>query len=255
MSALNDVELTEDVRGRSTAYLNNLIISAALQNDGVRPCSRGRISEDLSEISGLSALLAAGAATRTSIDGSNVRLIERMIRLSEAQVRLGHLVTTIAPMFSRRYKLSVKRREANEAMPHDEGIRQSRTRPAYLDRGIHFSGIDLVQDNAYSSFIPSHVTHSSSTSSVSVNISARFVDVDLVNDRIITTSALQNNQNILNIQRAAACFRRGCVDGSECDQCDHDTYLYRMHSRRYLEDKEIIQTIGLHAEYGKELSH
>lgn len=254
LSELNDVGLTEDVRGLSTTYLNSLAISEVLQDDMVRPCSRGRLSEDVSEISGLSALLAAGASTRVSIDGGNSRLIERMILLSEAQVRLGSLVTAIAPGFSRRYKLSVTPHALNELTPDDdlEFDRVILAMPISIN-GIDLSRINLLQDTSYPTFVPSHVTHFSSTIPVSSNMSELALDVDLVKDRIFTTSAPTKTQNILNIQRAAACFRRGCVDGSECDQCDEDGYLYRIHSRQYMEDEDILQTIGLRAEQDKDL--
>ena len=55
---------------------------------------------------------------------------------------------------------------------------------------------------------------------------------------------MTENPEILNIQAREACFRRGCLPRDECDECDEDTFLYRVHSRHYMEDKNLIRITG-----------
>lgn len=59
----------EVVQGSATAHLRKLSISGALQSELVQPCGRARLSQDLSDISPLSALIAAGNPTNSIAGG------------------------------------------------------------------------------------------------------------------------------------------------------------------------------------------
>jgi hypothetical protein len=259
LKELKTAGLMENVCGRSTTYLNNLTISQELQMDMIQPCTRGRFSDDLSDISGLSALIAAGKSNRISIDNGNSRLIERMINLSEAHLRLGFLVTAISPGFSRRYKLSITRSSLNEAVQEAAEDEDFEFDAVILATPLSKSRIDtarlnLRQSTVQSPLVQTHVTHFSSTIPLTSNLSVLPLDMNILKDMTVTTSSVAPNPNIWNIQRSSACFRRGCLPGDECDQCDEDSYLYRVHSRHYMQDKDILQTIGLDFDEGKKLS-
>lgn len=78
-------------------YLKNVSVSSKLQDEFVELCTRARYSQDLANSSGLSALLAAGKETTTSVEGGNRGLVERLIRLSYVNLRLQSGVTAIEP--------------------------------------------------------------------------------------------------------------------------------------------------------------
>lgn len=67
------------------AYLRNLSISVALQNEYIQPCLRGRFSQNLADVSGFFALLAAGKSTMTSVESGNSRLVERLVSVQSSQ--------------------------------------------------------------------------------------------------------------------------------------------------------------------------
>lgn len=75
-------------------YLN---LSTLLQNEHIQPCTRARFSKSLTDAGGLASLIAAGKGTTTSVEGGNSRLVERLIRLSYADVRLNSSVIAINP--------------------------------------------------------------------------------------------------------------------------------------------------------------
>jgi hypothetical protein len=99
-------------------------------------------------------------------------------------------------------------------------------------------------------YLETHVTHFSSPIYVSSNLSVLLLDIKIVNEmtetRTLTTSTTAESPNILNLQRSHACFMRGggCSPGDECDQCDEDEILCRVHSREHIEDDDIVRMIG-----------
>jgi hypothetical protein len=190
-----------------------------------------------------------------SVDGGNSRLVERMIRLSEADIQLGSLVTAITPGFSRRYRLSISKSEPNESAKDDDLEFDVIILAAPLRKNeFDISNLDLHQEVASNEYIETHVTHFSSSIPVSSNMSVLPLDMNIVDEKILTTSTTVDHPKVLNIQRSDACFRRGCLPGDDCDQCDDDRFLYRVHSHQYLEDEDLIRMIGYDSKENKELS-
>ena len=254
MKELRDVGLTEDVASSATTYLQNLTLSAALQLQMIQPCTRGQTSQDLSGVSGLSALIATARSATMSVDGGNSRLVERMIRLSEADIQLGSLVTAITPGFSRRYRLSISKSEPSGSAKDDDLEFDVVVLAAPLRKNeFDISNLDLRQEVAPDEYLETHVTHFSSSIPVSSNISVLPLDINIVDENILTTSTT-DHPKVLNIQRSDACFRSGCLPGDDCDQCDDDIFLYRVHSHQYMEDEDLLRMIGYDSKEDKELS-
>ena len=253
--ALDQASLPKPVYGSATSYLQNLAISPELQNRFIQPCVRARSSQNLSGVSGLSALMAAGKSKRTSIDGGNSRLTERMIQLSEADLQLTTIVSAITPGFSRRYKLSVSHMAANESFQLDDVEFDI----ILLAAPLLGSEIDLSRLNLHASAVPpagveTHVTHFSSSFTITSNFSILPLDISIHDEMTLTTSNVLEDSDILNLQRSDACFRRGCLPGDDCDQCDDDEILYRVHSRRYMEDGDLVRMLGKDWEETSKLS-
>lgn len=91
-----------------------------------------------------------------------------------------------------------------------------------------------------------HVTHFSSSTTASTNLSILPLDINILDEheRTMTISTMANAPNILNLQRSSVCFLSECLPGDECDQCDDDTILYRVHSDRLLDDKDLVRMLG-----------
>ena len=115
------------------------------------------------------------------------------------------------------------------------------------------SNLDLHQEVASNEYLETHVTHFSSSIPVSSNMSVLPLDINIVDENILTTSTT-DHPKVLNIQRSDACFRSGCLPGDDCDQCDDDIFLYRVHSHQYMEDEDLLRMIGYDSKEDKELS-
>ena len=83
---LEDVGLDGLILVSAENYLQNLSVGRYFQSDFVQPCTRARFSQNLAGVRGFSSLIAAEVPKTTSIDRGNTRLIERMIKLSEADL-------------------------------------------------------------------------------------------------------------------------------------------------------------------------
>lgn len=253
--ALTRAGISLPVYGPATAYLQNLSVSSALQNEFIQPCIRGRVSQHLSASTGLTALLAAGRSTTVAIEGGNGRLVERMIRLSEADLQTSSLVTAISPGHSRRYKLSIshstsERFSQAEAIEFDTIILATPLQSTELD----LSRLGLRPTVLSSPGIETHVTHFSSPVAVATNLSSLPLDISLQGELTLTTSNTTGASPMLHLHRSRACFKReGCLPDDDCDECDEDTFLYRVHSDRQLADEELMQMIGREGKPGAEL--
>lgn len=247
------IGILKPIYGSSITYFRNLTISSALQNEFIQPCTRGRFSQNLLDVSGLSTLMAAGKSTTISVDGGNNRLVERMIRLSKADLQLDSVVTAISPGLSKRYQLSISHLASNESSKVDNVEFDM----VVLAAPFESSEIDLSRFNIHSIPTPridTYVTHFSSSVPVSSNLSVLPLDISILDEMTLTTSTIADNPNILNLQESNACFRRGCLPGDECDECDEDTRLYRVHSRQYLADDDLVRMIGQNPSENRELS-
>ena len=179
-----------------------------------------------------------------------------MIRLSGADLQLGSTITAITPGFSRRYRLSISHSAADE----DSDFRSVEFDKVIIATPLSAGDIDLDTLNIEEFSLPlrhieSHVTHFSSSVPLTANLSILPLDISIMDEVTLTSSASANDLQILNLQRDWPCFRRyRCSPGDECDQCDKDELLYRVHSLRHLEDEDLVWMIGQQMKKGKKLS-
>ena len=252
--ALNKAGLSSLVCRPATAYLQNLSVSPALRDDFIQPCTRGRASQHLSASSGLSALMAAGRSTTVSIDGGNSQLVERMIRLSEADLQTNALVTAISPGYTKRYGLAISRSTSQECLRAE--VMDFDT--VILAAPLQSTSLDLsrlgLQPTVLSSSpgIETHVTHFSSPVAITTNLTSLSLDISLQGEMTLTTTS--NTTNVLNLHSSTACFKRyECSPDDECDECEEDIYLYRVHSASHLADQDLVHMIGREWKEGSQL--
>lgn len=154
---LEHVGLDGLILASAKIYLRNLSVAPRFQSDFVRPCSRARFPQNLADVRGFSSQMAAAASKTTSIPGGNTRLIERMIRPSEADLRLNSQVIKVSPGHRRRYRLSIGRDSPN---PEHEELDI-----VILAAPLQSSKVDLGDLGSYSiasltPYVKTHVTHS-----------------------------------------------------------------------------------------------
>lgn len=181
-------------------------------------------------------------------------MVERMIRLSYADLQLGTVVTAISPGISRRYKLSLSQVASSDTFIDDE----AEFDVIIIATPLQSSDIDLSDLSLHNTvlqppYIETHVTHFSSSSKLSTNLSELPLDTYIYGEHSLASSKTTDHPSILNVQRSNVCFMRYCSLGDECDQCDDDNILYRVHSRQYLEDSEIVWMLGHRMESEKKL--
>lgn len=254
--ALTGAGLYPPVYGPATTYLQGLPVSSALQDEFIQPCTQGRSSQRLSASSGLSAMLAAGRSATVSVVGGNSQLVERMIRLSQADLQTNTLVTAISPGHTRRYKLSISSQLTSQkssrarSMEVDTIILAAPLQSANLD----LSGLGLQPTVLASPGIETYVTHFSSPVAISTNLSSLPLDISLEGEMTLTTSNTTGASHVLNLHQSDACFKRyECSPDDECDQCEEDTFLYRVRSDSHLSAEELVQMIGKEWKEGAEL--
>ncbi len=95
MAELGTSDSDRQLHGLAAEVFHTEGIDPALLGELVQPCLRARSSQDLSHASAVSALIAACKSTTASVDGGNGRLVERLIRLSEADLQLNSTVVAI----------------------------------------------------------------------------------------------------------------------------------------------------------------
>lgn len=156
---------------------------------------------------------------------------------------------------SRRYRLRVSILEIEEAPGFNEAefdvvIIATPLESARLD----FNDFSLYKTDLPLPWIDTHITHFSTPVAIPANLSAFALDVSIFDGWTLTSSTL-GEPNILNVHRFHVCLRRYCLPGDECDECDEDEILYRMHSREYVADSDMVRLVGGDLANDKELDN
>ncbi|CZR60879.1 uncharacterized protein PAC_10775 [Phialocephala subalpina] len=94
----------------ASVYLRSLGLSEKFINEVVGPIVRARFGRDLEDVSGLEVLRAVRDILSRSIlvEGGNRRLVDRLIKLSDAKVELGKKVKRIEKGDGKRWRLGVE---------------------------------------------------------------------------------------------------------------------------------------------------
>ncbi|KAI7140617.1 hypothetical protein KC343_g7750 [Hortaea werneckii] len=227
-------------------YLDQVNVSRKFQEEIVRPCVRARLGQDLEEVHGLSALIAAGSSSTATVVGGNSRLIERLIKLSGAHLSLSSEAIAIGRGQERRYRLAVKHgskdSEDIEYVEYDAVVLAAPLQ--LLDIDLSGLGLNLNTASTAKNFIPAHITHITSPFQLVTNSSSPSINISITNDDLLTSSSSPGDTNILTVQGSDVCYFYGCPPATGCDLCELE-YLYRIHSQRALEDAELVRMLGL----------
>ncbi|GAB1738075.1 hypothetical protein NU219Hw_g2582t1 [Hortaea werneckii] len=251
--AMDTLGLLPLISGNAPDYLDQVNVSREFQEEVVRPCVRARLGQDLEEVHGLSALIAAGSSSTATVAGGNSRLIERLIKLSGAHLSLSSEVIAIGRGEERRYKLTIrhgsKGSEEIEYVEYDSVVLAAPLQ--LLDIDLSGLGLDWNTASTANDFIEAHITHMTSPSQLITNSSYPSINISITNDDdVLTSSSPPGDMNILKVQGRDVCYFPGCPPATGCDVCELE-YLYRIHSKRALEDAEL--TSMLRTEYSDDI--
>lgn len=251
---LEQAGLSELALDSAENYLKNLSITPQFLTEVVQPCTRAQFSQNLASIRALSSMVAAGASKATSIKGGNACLIERMIESSGADLHLDSRVVRVVRGHNRRYRLSIARHgiEYTPDPQHAEFDAVVLAAPHQSSK-IDLSGLGLGSTALVPPYVETHVTHFVTPAKISPNFFHHGLNVSIP-DHLFTTTSPSHDPDLLNIKRSTIRIRRGCFSRNECDQFD-TMNLYRVLSRRRLEDSDLVRMLGRQLEDGLGLSN
>ncbi|KAI7560663.1 hypothetical protein KC316_g12954 [Hortaea werneckii] len=243
--AIGTLGLLPLISGNAPDYLDQVNVSREFQEEIVRPCVRARLGQDLEEVHGLSALIAAGSSSAATVVGGNSRLIERLIKLSGAHLSLSSEVIAIGRGEERRYRLTIRHEsEGSEEIEYVEFDSVVLAAPLQLlDIDLSGLGLDLNTASTANDFIEAHITHLTSPFQLITNSSYPSINISITNDEVLTSSSPPGDMNILKVQGRDVCYFYGCPPYTGCDMCELE-YLYRIHSKRALEDAELTSMLA-----------
>ncbi|KAI7511437.1 hypothetical protein KC347_g3389 [Hortaea werneckii] len=243
--ALDDLGLLPLITGNAPNYLGHVNVSRKFQEDIVRPCVRARLGQDLEEVHGLSALIATGSSSTTTIVGGSSRLVERLIKLSGAHLSLSSEVIAIGRGEGRRYRLTIRHgSEGSKEIEYVEYDSVVLAAPLQL-LNIDLSGLgpNLKTAPTANDLVEAHITHFTSPFDFNANFYDPSLNISITNDDVLTSASPPGDMNILKVQGRDVCYFHGCPPDTGCDLCELE-YLYRIHSERALEDAELVSMLG-----------
>lgn len=238
---IEELGLIAEKRNCARHCLRN-VASPAFSREVVEATTRAWNAQDLTSLNGLASLVAMNPAlTNSMAHGQNQRLIDRLVKLADVDLRLNSTVTGIKSSAGRKYRLTVQANEDQDQPLRDADadfdsiIIAAPLQMAKLEFDI--GGVSLA--NALSPYVARHVTHF--TSPEPDTLSPAFFNVSTVNEipETIFTAASNGvlNPEFFSIESSHAHFgRNGCVLESE--------HLYKVVSAAPLEDAMILRLLG-----------
>ena len=235
-------------------YLQGLGVGPDFRHDFVQPCTRARFGQNLEETRGLSSLVIGGKSKATSVGGGNKRLVEHMIERSKATLKLNSEVTKITRGDSGRYKVTVSVSNSDPTSPLT--LEHPEFDAVVLATPLQSSNVDLsdleLDRKPSVPYSEAHVTQFTTLEA----LSPRYFNLSLngsLPDDILTTTTKTGNPDLLSFRRFTACYKRGCLPGDDCDECELENH-YMVLSRSRREDEELVKSIGRQFTEGHDLS-
>ncbi|KAH7382088.1 hypothetical protein BKA64DRAFT_713325 [Cadophora sp. MPI-SDFR-AT-0126] len=252
-SELRNAGLEDGVLDPADVFFRKLNLSDSFLVEVVGPLSRARFAQNIEDIRGIAAEVAYEEhyARKVSVQDGNYRLVERLIALSKASVKLYSKVKEIRKGVSKQYRLLV------ESLPHS-------TKPDVSQSWEEFDAVVIaspfcmndirwdgdgtdapVARNTVSKPV-THVTHFASSRGISptfLNLSPNMI----LPTHILTTANISSMPEIFSISLVGIityidtiyCHPRNMED---CDTVAHER-IYRIESSEYLDDSILVQMV------------
>jgi prenylcysteine oxidase/farnesylcysteine lyase len=236
-----NVGLTGDILQSADAYLRNLNISESYIIEIVEPKVRFRSNRDLSEVPALDMLLAISQGRRQKVEEGNIRLVERLLLLSRAEIETNTTVEVVSAGTQRRYRLGIKATDSNDHAKYPEYDAVIITAP-FQSNGIAFHGIS-TQRNALRPYVQMHTTNVISKDMLSssfFNISSSTIP-----SNILTASAHNSTLGFHGIQYLGRYGHRlKCPNPIGCDMIEY-AHHYRIISSEEISNTTIAALTGM----------
>ncbi|KAL8835485.1 MAG: hypothetical protein Q9205_007148 [Flavoplaca limonia] len=239
---VNDLGLTPELESNAASLLGNFTSSGFIQNV-VQATTRAWLGQDLGTMRGLGALAAMNSAATESFRNGGTRiLVERLIKLSDANLHLSSVVNKIQKSpGTHKYHLTIETssQDENEA---GSGIEHSDYDAVIIATPLHQANIEFDIDRyipaiAPSAFASRHVTHFTSASQLSNTYFNLSVDSAIPSKIYTTTSPNAPQPPFFSIEHSKASLGRdGCVVQSE--------NLYRVLTASPLTDSTILALLS-----------
>lgn len=240
--ALEYLGLEAEQTQSAANYLLNNRISSDFSRDIVEATARAWVAHDLDDINGLAALVAMNPADVDfvqSTSGGNYALIDRLLKLSGADLHLNARVTQIKRSDRGTLQVTVTTKDVPEGSPVTEIVGYD---AIIIATPLQGAGLDLdlavhVTD-ALTPYVERHVTHF--TSPISDTLSPSFFNVSTaeeIPDKIFTTRGIASDPGFFSLDSSLAALPlNGCIPERE--------NLYRLVTAAPVKDSFIAKLLG-----------
>ena len=229
----------------ATQFIQDMQLDPRYAAEFIDPCTRARFFQDTSDTHSLAALMGTQVPRLGSVKGGNLRLIERLVKLSDSALRLKSEVVRISLGTKRRYKLTYSASgtslpKIHEAEEFDTVILATPLQNSNIDLG----GLGVRHDSMLPRYSEVHVTHFLTSSTLSPAFFNLPLGSKLTDDLLISSEA-PVHLGLSSIHRSEFCWidKDGCRPGQMCDQvlCEN---MYRVTSKTRIEDYDILAMVG-----------
>ena len=238
---IENLGLTAERKSNAWSFLQNLT-SPEFSRKIVQAITRAWFGQNLATMHGLAALAAINpAATDSVLNGGNLKLIERLIKLSDVDLHLNSTVTKIQRSPVRKYRLTVKTSSHhhnqspsnNEEADYDAIIIAAPLQMANIEFDIDIH-IATSSPRPYTS---RHVTHFTSPDPLSPTYFNLSTSSSMPSKIYTTTSTNIPPLPFFSIEHSLASFRLdGCIAQSE--------NMYKVVTASPLLDTTILNLLG-----------
>ena len=243
---LERCEFGDLVSQSASEYLQSAKISPDYSLEVVSPCVRARFMQAAKDTHSLATVMAAQAERIGPIRGGNSRLVERLIRLSSADLRLKTQVRRISLGQSKRYRLTFHEPCSSGADDTQfEEFEQVIIAPPFPVASLDLSALGLFETSTIKPrYLDVHVTNFLSAATLAPDFFNVSESTSMPDDMLVTANASQH-LDLFSIGRSSKHWinRDGCRPGQLCDKVEYGK-LHRVVSSHRIEDYDLISMIG-----------
>lgn len=229
--------------------------SAKVIDEIVRPGSRNRHARDLHQVNVLSSMLALRSAPDVSIYQGNQRLPHRMLKISEAYMRLNTRVSRITTGEKRRWKVHALTTSLAETQPSTFIVEFD---IIILTAPFAFNGIDidpppstLASITEARPYVERHITLFSTLDRISPEYFNQPINTT-VPENIFTAPSQPTPEDSNEIFSITIADRVPPPDSGDNEQ--ELEYIYKIISSKPIPDNEIARLLGHHTESSDNVS-
>ncbi|KAK0110985.1 hypothetical protein ONS95_001366 [Cadophora gregata] len=249
-----------DVRalGSAREYLRGLDVSERFLEEVVEPYARGRFARNLDSLRGIAAEMAYREfyARSVAVAEGNVRLVDRLITLSKADLKLNTSVKEIEPGKFKRFNLGIESSLPDSTVE----TRWEEFDAVIIATPLHLSGISFAESlNIHFETTASktplcerHITHLVSSHC----LSPEFFNLPpgtRLPDTILTTANSSTNPEIFSVTLLDTLTR---IDTTYCspwdlEDCDMVVYemIFRIVSSEAIDNQTLAEMVGSPTDY------